>query len=266
MPITTSGDEGVSSRAAADKGRFLKEIEEALLAGDVDLAVHSAKDVPSRLPDGLALVGVPPRADPRDALVGAASLSGLPAGARVGTGSLRRRAQLLASDPELDVVGLRGNVDTRLRRLDEGAFDAIVLAAAGLARLGLARGAPLDVVELTPAAGQGCLALEARTDDERAVALGAALTEVEALECLTVERAFIERIGADCDTPVGAFAEWDGDTLTMRAFVGRADGSAWVRDTLAGPRTEPAALGRAVAERVLAAGAQELLAELTARA
>ena len=158
VPITTSGD---VSRAAGDKSRFVKELEEELLAGRIDLAVHSAKDVPGELPEGLAIVAVPERADPRDALCGAAALDALPAGASVGTASVRRRAQLLALRPDLELRELRGNVDTRLRRLAEGHFDAIVVAQAGLARLGRAgEGKPLD--ELVPAPGQGCLVLEAR--------------------------------------------------------------------------------------------------------
>ena len=162
VPITTSGDRG----SQADKSRFVKEIEEALLAGDIDLAVHSAKDVPGELPAGLSIVGVPERADPLDALCGAASLDELPDGAAVGTASLRRRAQLLAARPDLDVRELRGNVDTRLRRLADGDFDAIVLARAGLERLGRAdEGSPL--AELVPAPGQGCLALEALGDRAR---------------------------------------------------------------------------------------------------
>src|SRR5215212_5597223 len=164
VEITTSGDE--TSRTAqssvGDKSRFVKEIEEALLAGEIDLAVHSAKDVPGELPDGLAIVGVPAREDARDALCGAESLDVLAEGASVGTSSLRRRAQLLASRPDLHVSDLRGNVDTRLRNLSEGSHDAIVLAVAGLSRLGRSEGSPLPAGLMTPAPGQGCLALEAR--------------------------------------------------------------------------------------------------------
>ena len=178
VPITTSGDRG----AGGDKARFVKEIEEALLAGEVDLAVHSAKDVPAELPDGLSIVGVPGRADPRDAICGAASVGELAEGATVGTSSLRRRAQLLALRPDLQVLELHGNVDTRLRRLADGDYDALVLAAAGLERLG--RGGEGDAVPagaMVPAPGQGCLALEARRGDERAGAAAAAVTERSAL-------------------------------------------------------------------------------------
>ena len=169
VPITTSGD-----AHQPDKSRFVKEIEEALLAGEVDLAVHSAKDVPSELPDGLAIVGVPERADARDALCGAASLDELAEGAAVGTASLRRRAALLARRPDLDVRELRGNVDTRLRRLEEGHFDAIVLACAGLERLGRSdAGTPIDAEHVVPAPGQGCLVLEARAGHDDVAGAGA---------------------------------------------------------------------------------------------
>jgi hydroxymethylbilane synthase len=261
VEITTSGDE--TSRTAessiGDKSRFVKEIEEALLAGEIDLAVHSAKDVPGVLPDGLAIVGVPAREDPRDALIGS-----LPEGASVGTSSLRRRSQLLAWRPDLEVSDLRGNVDTRLRKLASGSHDAIVLAVAGLKRLRREEGEPLPVSTMTPAPGQGCLALEGRRDDALAAEVAARLTDQESLVRLTAERAVVEWLGATCDTPVGAYAELDGDALTLSAFVGLPDGSSWIRDTLEGPAADPAALGREVGERLLAAGAAELLSLLSA--
>ncbi|HEX8646694.1 MAG TPA: hydroxymethylbilane synthase, partial [Thermoleophilaceae bacterium] len=207
VPIRTSGDEA-SKRTdhpvaqAGDKSRFVKEIEEALLRRDIDLAVHSAKDVPGELPDGLAIVGVPERADARDSLCGAASLDELPEGARVGTSSLRRRAQLLARRPDLRVEELRGNVDTRLRRLADGDYDALVLAAAGLARLGRTDGEPIDVGAMLPAAGQGCLALEARAGDERIGELAAAVTDRAALTALTAERSLVTELDATCRTPL----------------------------------------------------------------
>jgi hydroxymethylbilane synthase len=256
VPIVTSGDR--ARGADMDKSRFVKEIEEALLAGDVDLAVHSAKDVPAELPSGLSIVGVPERADPRDTLCGASSLAELADGATVGTSSLRRRAQLLALRPDLDVRELRGNVDTRLRRLAEGEFASVVLAQAGLDRLGrAAEGAPLP--ELVPAPGQGCLALEARTDDARAAAAAGALTDRSALTCLTAERALVEGLGATCRTPVGAHAELVDGALRLAAFAGLPDGSHWMRDNDEGDPDGPAELGRAVAARLRAAGARELL-------
>jgi hydroxymethylbilane synthase len=257
VPIATSGDRG----PGGDKSRFVREIENALLRGQVDLAVHSAKDVPAELPDGLAIVGVPERADSRDALCGAAALADLPEGASVGTSSLRRRSQLLALRPDLDVSELRGNVDTRLRRLAEGDFDAVVLAAAGLARLDRsAEAAPIDAAELVPAAGQGCLALEARTDDEAMAAEAAALTDTAALATLLAERALVGGLDASCRTPVGAHARIVDGRLTLSGYVGLPDGSQWIRDALGADHGDPAALGNAVAERLRAAGAEELLA------
>ena len=274
VPIRTSGDQGpdrsqernATDRSptggdAGDKSRFVKEIEQALLGGEVDLAVHSAKDVPGELPPGLAIVGIPERADPGDALVGAESLDALPEGAVVGTASLRRRAQLCASRPELEVRELRGNVDTRLKRLDAGEYDAIVLARAGLGRLGQDRGVPLPPDLMTPAPGQGCLALEARGDDELAMRAAARLVHNESLVALTAERALVAALDATCRTPIGAHARVAGAGVELSAFVGLPDGSSWVRDSLTGPFEDPVAVGHAVAERLLAAGAGELLAD-----
>jgi len=262
ITIRTSGDErpgGAPAPENDDKARFVKEIEEALLREEIDLAVHSAKDVPSLLPDGLAIVGVPQRADARDTLCGPGSLDALADGAVVGTASLRRRAQLLAARPDLDVREARGNVDTRLRRLAEGSYDALVLAAAGLSRLGREEGEPISEEDMTPAPGQGCLALEARTGDAVATDLAGRLTDRAALVVLTAERALVEGLAATCRTPVGAHARLRGDDLVLDAFAGMPDGSEWIRDRAAGDAGDPAALGRAVAERMLAAGARELL-------
>jgi hydroxymethylbilane synthase len=259
VEITTTGDRG---QFEMDKGRFVKEIEEALLDGRIDLAVHSAKDVPAELPDGCAIVGVPPRADARDSLCGdAGTLDDLAEGAVVGTASVRRRSQLLAHRPDLCVEELRGNVDTRLRRLAEGRYAAIVLAAAGLDRLDRGgEGTPLAVDALVPAPGQGCLALEARTGDEALADAAAAITDRDALLCLTAERALVAALDATCNTPVGALAEIDGDGMRVTAYVGMPDGSHWIRDTLDGDAADPTALGLAVGERLAAAGATELLA------
>jgi len=244
--------------AVGDKSRFVKAIEEALLAGTVDLAVHSAKDVPGELPAGLSIVGVPERADPYDALCGATSLDELRPGAVVGTASLRRRAQLLALREDLEIRELRGNVDTRLKRL--GDHDAIVLAQAGLDRLGRGgEGEPLEA--LVPAPGQGCLALEARADDEATAAAAARLTDRAALTALTAERALVTALDASCHTPIGAYARECDGALRVSAFVGLPDGSHWIRDELGGDLDEPGALGTAVAKRLEAAGARELLEE-----
>ena len=265
VPITTSGDrasppgEGQTLPPGGDKSRFVKEIEEALLSREVDLAVHSAKDVPGELPEGLSIVGVPERADPLDAVCGADSLEALAPGAVVGTSSVRRRAQLLALRPDLEVRELRGNVDTRLRRLAEGRFDAIVLARAGLMRL--ARGGEgAALPELVPAPGQGCLLLEARSEDVAGREAAASLTDEDALAALTAERALVTALEATCNTPIGAWARRDGGpALELTAFVGLPDGSHWIRDDFAGDAADPAALGREVASRLATAGARDIL-------
>jgi len=260
VEITTSGDR---LRAAGDKSRFVKEIEEALLAGEVDLAVHSAKDVPGVMPDGLEIAAVPPRADPRDVLCGAASLAALPARARVGTASLRRRSQLLALRDDIDVVELRGNVDTRLRRLGDGDFDAIVLAAAGLERLGMTPAGgvtPFQAGDMTPAPGQGCLALQVRSGDERTRQRVERVSDPIAFACLAVERDCVIALDATCETPVGVLAEAVGThpgRLRVRAYAGAADGSVWIRDEVQGG---PDA-GRVLADRMLTAGAAEILGQ-----
>ena len=250
VEITTSGDQ---ARGVGDKSRWVDTIEAALVAGEIDLAVHSAKDVPGELAPGCELVATPPRAAAHDAPDRAAG-GRTGAAALGGTSSLRRRAQLLSVRPDLEVVELRGNVDTRLRKLDAGEVDAIVLAAAGLERLGLERAAqPLDFV---PAPGQGTLALEARADDERVRAAVAGVHDPDTFAALTAERAAVRVLEASCHTPVGIHAQ-DG---TIRGFVGLPDGSAWVADELAGED------GAELARRMLAAGAGELLAQAEAMA
>jgi len=259
VEVRTGGDAGA---AVGDKSRWVDGLERALLDGSIDLAVHSAKDVPAELADGLELLGVPAREDPRDALVGAPSVQALAAGARVGTTSLRRRAALLAARDDLDVVELRGNVDTRLRKLGEGEVDALVLALAGLRRLGRddAADAVLDPDAMLPAAGQGALALEGRADDGDAYAAAAAVSDLDATTCVVAERALTAALEATCHTPVAALATVDGAMLTLRAFAALPDGSEWVRDELTGAAGDPEALGRAVAARLRSVGAAELLA------
>ncbi|MGK2938442.1 MAG: hydroxymethylbilane synthase [Solirubrobacteraceae bacterium] len=255
VEITTTGDR---ARALVDKEKWVKELELALLAGEIDLAVHSAKDVPGELPDGLELLGAPARADARDALCGAPSLEALPDGARVGTSSLRRAAQVLAAREDLAVVELRGNVDTRLRKLSDGECDALLLAAAGLERLGRA-GAADTLLDFVPAPGQGVITLEGRVDDEAAAGAARAITDLAAWIALQCERKVVTELGATCHTPVGAHAVLDGDALTVDVFVGLPDGGAWVRDTVRGSVNAPEELGRVTAARVLAAGGGELL-------
>lgn len=258
VPITTSGDRGRGG--PDDKSRFVKEIEEALLAGEIDLAVHSAKDLPGSLPAGLEIAAVPAGEDPRDTLVGAASVEALPEGARVGTSSLRRRSQLLAQRPNVQVVPLRGNVDTRLRKLSEGECDAALLALAGLRRLGREReaGAALDTTTFVPAPGQGLLALEARIADETRELL-APIADPVARARLTAERAVVETLDTSCHTPVGAHADVAGGRIEVRAYAGLPDGTEWITDRLVGPASDPAGAGSEVARRMLAAGAGELL-------
>lgn len=267
VPVQTSGDSGrTDARAgtdgtpceAQDKERWVKELEVALLEGEIDLAVHSAKDVPSELPAGLELAGAPRRADPFDALVGAGSLAQLRVGARVGTSSLRRAAQLRAVREDLDVVAIHGNVDTRLRRLEGGGLDALVLAAAGLQRLG--RGDEISALldELVPAAGQGTLVLEARAGDERAHDAVRAITDWATWEALRAERALVAALDASCNTPLGAYATIGGAGVVLRTFVGLPDGSAWLRDETP-PAESALQAGALAAERLLATGGGELL-------
>ena len=268
VTVTTSGDRASAARPAAppsaavnDKERWVKELELALLAGDIDLAVHSAKDVPSTLPDGLELVGAPARGNPFDALVGAPSLAALAQGARVGTASLRRAAQLLALREDVDVVVLRGNVDTRLRRLAGGDADALLLAAAGLERLGRADAIGCVLSDLVPAPGQGTLVLEARAGDAAAAAAARAITDAATWEALLAERACVARLDASCNTPLGVHAQvGDGDgAIVLRTFVGLPDGSSWLRDETP-PCATPAEAGALAAQRLLAAGGADLLA------
>jgi hydroxymethylbilane synthase len=262
VTITTSGDR---NRAGGDKERWVKELELALLAGDIDLAVHSAKDVPSELPAGLELVGTPGRGNPHDALVGAGALAELPTGARVGTASLRRAAQLLAVREDLQVVVIRGNVDTRLALLQSGDLDALVLAAAGLERLGRADAIGCVLRELVPAPGQGTLVLEARAGDERAAAAVRAVTDAPAWDALRAERALVQRLDASCNTPLGAYATVGAGGIVLQTFAGLPDGSSWLRDETP-PAATPEVAGALAAERLLAAGGGELLARAEALA
>jgi len=260
VPIVTGGDRGAGP---GDKSRWVAELEQALQEGRIDLAVHSAKDLPGELGEGLELVGVPARAPAEDVLCGAASLERLPPGARVGTGSLRRIAQLRSARVDLEVVEIRGNVDTRLAKLGdpEQGLDAIVLARAGLARLRRESeaGGPLDPAWFVPAPGQGALALQARAGDAAALQAAAAITDAQAQAALAAERALAAELGADCHTPLGAHARVRGAELGLRAWVGLPDGSAWAADALDGDLARPLELAAAVADRLRAVGAEELL-------
>jgi hydroxymethylbilane synthase len=296
--ITTTGDrvQGVALSAVGDKGLFVKEIEQALLAGEIDLAVHSCKDLPSLLPPGLTLAAFPQREDARDALVVRTNANGnmqnaapnrdaaafsllhvaLPRAARVGTSSLRRACQLRALRPDLQVLDVRGNVDTRLRKLGEGGYDAIVLAFAGLKRLGLVQEAgslavsntPFSIQVLPPevmlpAVAQGALAIEARADDASTLRLLAALDDPATRSAALAERAFLRRLEGGCQVPMAAYAEVSMAapqcSIQLRGLVGAVDGSVVVRGERTGHTDDPEALGRALAEELIERGAGALL-------
>jgi hydroxymethylbilane synthase len=253
VTVKTSGDRSPEG----DKSRWISELEQALLMDRIDIAVHSAKDVPAELAPDLVVLAIPTRADPQDVICGATSLPDLAPGARVGTSSLRRMAQLRAAREDLEVVPVRGNVDTRLRKLGEGQVDALVLAAAGLERLGRSGEAGGGLGELVPAAGQGALLVEGRAE-----ALGqrqlAGLQDAGSTACVTAERELVHALDASCNTPVGAHARWlESGEIELTGWVGLPDGSEWIRDHMRG---QSADLGRRVGERMLAAGAGELLA------
>lgn len=268
LPMVTEGDR-ILDRALAEvggKGLFIKELEVAMFEGRADLAVHSMKDVPAELPAGMTLAVVLERADPHDALVSNrhASIAELPEGARVGTSSLRRQSQLRHARPDLRILALRGNVETRLRKLDEGEYDAVVLAAAGLRRLGLeARIASLVPTETSlPAVGQGIIGIECRAGDDATLSRLVALEHRDTRLCLDAERAFAARLQGSCTSPVAGFAELTDGRLRLRGRVGTPDGSRMFADEISGPATEGVSLGRRLAERLLAAGAGALLDEL----
>lgn len=262
--IRTEGDVSTKQFGAnTNKGVFVKEIEDALIEKAVDLAVHSLKDLPTEMPDGLSIAAVLPRHDPRDALLSTAgwSFEELPRGTVVATGSFRRRCQLLSRRPDLEVVPVRGNVDTRIRKLKEGRFGALVLALAGVERLGLdevpIRAIPDDVC--LPAVGQGAVAVEIRADDPEAREVVGLLDDADTHDRVRAERAFLHRLGGGCLAPATGFADLDGDRLRIRAAVGDPDGRTVLRDEEAGPRRDAVALGEKLADRMLEAGAGDLL-------
>ena len=265
VTFTTRGDRILDTPLAkvGGKGLFVKELETALLEGEADLAVHSMKDVPMEFPAGLGLATICERADPRDALVSAnfGSIADLPKGARIGTSSLRRQTQLRAKRPDLHILTLRGNVNTRLAKLDAGEFDAIILAAAGLERLGLdgrirERLAPEASL---PAGGQGAVGVEVRLDDQRVRALLAPLHHEPTAVCVRAERALNGRLQGGCQVPIGAYAQLEGDQLWLRGLVGDPDGNQVLHSARRGAAAEPEALGIAVAEDLLAQGAGSIL-------
>jgi hydroxymethylbilane synthase len=262
--IKTTGDKitDVPLAKVGTKGLFTKEIEEALLDGRIDLAVHSLKDLPTELPAGLTIAAIPPREDARDAIVGA-RLSDLPAGAVVGTSSLRRAAQLRAIRPDLAIESIRGNLDTRVRKLDEGQYHAIVLAAAGLSRLGWAHriAETLSPELMCPAVGQGALAVETRETGEGYAAC-AALDDPTARAAVTAERAVLASLGGGCQVPIGAHAVITGDELRMAGVVVSPDGTRIVRLGERGAVRDAEEIGRRLGRALLAAGAQEILEQV----
>ena len=259
--VRTEGDRRANDSLAVigGQGVFVKELEATLLRREVDLAVHSLKDMPIELTAGLTLAAMPERGDPRDALVtrDGATLATLPAGARVGTGSARRAVQLRTLRPELTPVDIRGNVDTRVRKVDEGAVDGAVLAVAGLERLGLLeRAAELFSPEaMLPAVGQGALAVEARADDAELLALLAAIDHRETRLACEAERAFLERLGGGCRLPFGALALVDGETIRARGFISDMEGAHSFRAEVSGPAAEAEPVGVRLAEALLGQGA-----------
>jgi hydroxymethylbilane synthase len=268
--MTTQGDRilDVTLAKIGGKGLFVKELEDALGAGRADIAVHSMKDVPMQLPAGFAIAAITEREDPRDAFVSSRhrSLAGLPAGSIVGTSSLRRESQIRAQYPHLTVAPLRGNVQTRLRKLDAGDYAAIVLAAAGLKRLGLgARIAALLEPEASlPAVGQGALGIECRADRNDLIALLEPLDHAETAACVRAERAMSRTLAGSCQIPLGGYAQLEAGRLRLRGFVASPDGARMVRDELFGEVDAPEALGVELAERLKARGAAEILAALEA--
>jgi len=259
VPMTTSGDQGApaATSPAGVKGLFVAEIVRALQAGQVDLAVHSAKDLPAADDEGVAVAAVPPRADPSDLLV--ARDPTLRGGAMVGTSSLRRRAQLLALRPELRLVEIRGNVDRRLRKLEDGEVDGVVLAAAGIARLGVTPPSS-EVLPIVPAPGQGCLAVQARVDDQATREAVAWLDDPDSRLAFEAERSVMARLGGGCALPLGALAIVTGETIRLVALVATPDGSRIIRAEAEAATPEGAA--EATSAELLAGGAGEILAQV----
>ena len=266
--MTTKGDRVLDAPLAkiGGKGLFTKELEQAMLAGEIDLAVHSLKDMPTELPEGLMLAAVTERFDPGDAVVSPRyqTLANLPQDAKVGTSSLRRRAQLLAKRPDLEIVSLRGNVNTRLKKLEEENFDAIILAVAGLKRLGfhdrITEILPREIC--LPAVGQGALAIEARAADEATLSLIAFLDDAATRAAARAERAFLARVEGGCQVPVGVYAEAADEALEMEAVIASIDGERLYRKKKAGSALDAEKIGRALAEELLAMGGKEILQEL----
>jgi hydroxymethylbilane synthase len=268
VPMTTQGDRILDRSLASvgGKGLFIKELELAISEGRADIAVHSMKDVPSDLPEGMTLAAMLPRADPRDAFVSVrhASFAALPQGARIGTSSLRRQCQLKYVRPDLQLQTLRGNVETRLRKLQEEQYDAIVLAAAGLIRLGLERRIThfFSFDQSVPAVGQGIIGIECRADDERSIELSRALNDALAWQCCEAERAFAQRLQGSCQSPIAGYAEISAGQVQLRGVIGSPDGHEIYRGMNSGAVAKVRVVGVELADRLLDAGARQLLEKL----
>lgn len=271
--IHTKGDKilDVALSKIGDKGLFTKELERALLDGEVDLCVHSTKDMPTALPEGLVIMGMPKRANAQDAIISSTpglTVDSLPQGARVATGSLRRVAQLLRCRPDIEACEIRGNVDSRVKRVLDGEFDAGILAAAGVERLGLqdavSGNIPTDV--LIPAAGQGAIAIEARKNDAEIAALLEKITDRDTLRAVTAERFVLGALEGGCQVPMGIHAEIDGDVMDLCAFVASLDGMKYVEARAKGDANDPKALGQTVVDDLVGKGARQILDEIMGEA
>ena len=268
--IKTTGDKilDVPLAKVGGKGLFTKELEVELAAGTVDLCVHSMKDVPTELPDGLYISATPARVDPRDALVSGAgyTLETLPQGAKVGTSSLRRIAQVRSLRPDVEIVDVRGNLDTRMRKAENGELDVVILAAAGITRMGwadrISNYIPTD--QMVSAVGQGAIGIEIREDDEFMRDVSAKICHADTFTCVTAERVVMKQLDGGCQVPIGAYAVLDGDTMIMDAIVGSVDGDTILRAHLEGPATEGVALGEAMVAELKAMGAEEILSAIRA--
>ncbi len=271
--IKTTGDKilDVPLAKVGGKGLFTKELEVELMAGTVDLCVHSMKDVPTELPEGCVIAATPERVDPRDVIVSGDAgwdLDTLPEGARLGTSSLRRRSQVVALRPDLEIVDVRGNLDTRMRKAEEGEVDAVILASAGITRMGWAERIShyIGTDQMVSAVGQGAIGVEIREDDEFMAGVCEQLSHPETFACVTAERVVMRSLEGGCQVPIGAYARLEGGELVMDAFVGSVDGTRIVRHRLTGAADEPEALGHAMVESLRGLGATEILAEVRAAA
>jgi hydroxymethylbilane synthase len=266
--IKTQGDKilDVPLAKVGGKGLFVKELEEAMLAGEIDLAVHSMKDMPALLPEGLALTTILEREDPRDVLLSTrhASLQALPHGAKVGSSSLRRQSQLLHLRPDLQILSLRGNVNTRIQKLVEEQFDAIVLAAAGVKRLQLTQQVVeyLDPTQVIPANGQGAIGIEARQDDSALHTLLAPLNHPPTWSCVSAERAFLATLEGGCQVPIAGYATLEGEQLRLTGRIASLDGRTMLTHNICGPQGDPVSLGQALADHLLEHGGKQILQQI----